>query len=63
MKFGYWLGTFNKKHEKIKFTHELEHNNSLAFLDVKVTKVDNKFVTGVYRKPTFTGLGTSFFQL
>ena len=57
-----FLNYLNNKHEKIKFTHELEHDNSLAFLDVKVTKVDNKFITGVYRKPTFTGLGTSFFS-
>ena len=28
----------------------------LAFLDIKVIREGNKFITSVYRKPTFTGL-------
>ena len=39
----------------LKFTNEIETNNSLPFLDVLVTKSINKFITSVYRKPTFTG--------
>ena len=31
-------------------------------IDCLVTKCDNKFHTSVFRKPTFTGLGTSFFS-
>lgn len=35
-------------------------NNSLSFLDVLITLENGKAVTSVYRKPTFTGLGTHF---
>ena len=35
-------------------------NNSLPFLDVLVTKTNDGVTTSVYRKPTFTGLGTNF---
>ena len=34
---------------------KLKANNFLPFLDVLVTKSNNKFITSVYRKPTFTG--------
>ena len=39
----------------LKFTNEIETNNSLLFLDVLVTKSNNKFITSVYQKSTFTG--------
>ena len=35
---------------------EKESNSTLPFLDVLVYKDDSCFLTGVYRKPTFTGL-------
>ena len=42
-------------HEKIRFTHEDEEANSIAFLDVAVTRGnDKKLETSVYRKPTNT---------
>ena len=42
-------------HEKISFTHEDEKDNSIAFLDVAVTRGnDQKLETSVYRKPTNT---------
>ena len=50
----------NKQHENIKFTLEIEKNGSLSFLDVKISRQNNKFVTSVYRKPTFTGVFTNF---
>ena len=38
----------NKFHEDIKFTHEVEKNSSISFLDVKVTrKNDGHFITEV----------------
>ena len=57
-----FLNYVNSKHPNIKFTMETESSNSLSFLDVKVSRNNNKFTTSVYRKPTFSGLGTSFFN-
>ena len=53
--FQKFLNCFNSLHLSLKFTNEIEINNSLPFLDVLVTKSNNKFITSVYRKPTFTG--------
>ena len=50
----------NKQHKNIKFTSEIEENGSLSFLDVKISRENNKFVTSVYRKPTFTGVFINF---
>ena len=50
----------NKQHSQIQFTCEMEKDNSLSFLDCKVTKNGNCFETSSYRKPTYTGLGMKF---
>ena len=50
------------KHNNINFTVETESSTSLSFLDVNISRSNNKFTTSVYRKPTFAGLGISFFQ-
>ena len=50
----------NSKHENIKFTVEQEHEGTLPFLDVFLTRKDNTISTSVYRKPTFTGLGINY---
>ena len=43
----------NSFHEDIKFTYETESDNTIAFLDVSVTrKTDRSFDTAVYRKKT-----------
>ena len=44
---------------KTKFTSEIEENGSLSFLDIKISRENNKFVTSVYRKPTFSGVFTN----
>ena len=56
-KFKYYL---NLQHANIKFTSEIEMNNSLSFLDIKIARDNNKFTTSVYRKPTFSGVFTNF---
>ena len=33
---------------------------SLSFLDTKISRENNEFVTSVYRKPTFNGVFTNF---
>ena len=50
----------NKQHKNIKFTSEIEDNVSLSFLDIKISRENNKFVTSVYHKPTFSGVLTNF---
>ena len=45
----------NSLNPALKFTNEKEKSESLAFLDVKIQKSDSKFLTSVYRKPSFTG--------
>ena len=57
-----FLQYMNNQHPNITFTMENEHNRKLPFLDVLVDRGDNKFNTSVYRKPTFSGQGLSFFS-
>ena len=54
------LDYLNSKHNNIKFTVETESSKSLSFLDVNISRSNNKFTTSVYRKPTFAGLGIIF---
>ena len=39
---------------------EIEENNSLSFLDIKVSRENKKFVASVYRKNTFSNIFTNF---
>ena len=50
----------NMQHANIKFTSEVEIDNLLAFLDIKVIRSGVAFLTSVYRKPTFSGVYTNF---
>ena len=56
------LSILNNFHPSIKFTHEIEANESLPFLDVKLTRLSEgyTFEMTIYRKPTFTGLMTNW---
>jgi hypothetical protein len=50
---------FNSLHPHIEFTHEVECDNSLPFLDIKVVRDNECYHTSHYRKPTDTGLYTT----
>ena len=50
----------NKQYKNIKFTSEIEENGSLSILDKKIMRENNKLLTSVYHKPTFTGVFTNF---
>ena len=52
----------NKLHPNIKFTMEIECNSKIPFLDVCITKNGNSLNTSIYRKPTYTKLGLSYFS-
>ena len=50
-----FFNVLNSFHPALKFTSEKEESESLAFLDIKIQKSDNKFITSGYRKSSFTG--------
>ena len=50
----------NRQHKHIKFTSKTENENSISFLDIKITRGNNKLMTSVYRRPTFSGVFTTF---
>ena len=58
-----FLQHINSFHPNIKFTVEVEKDNSLPFLDVSILKNRDSFSTSLYRKSTFTGLYADFASL
>ena len=50
-----FLDSLNSLHPSLRFTFEKESNLALPFLNVLVEKSPSKFITSIYRKPTFTG--------
>lgn len=44
----------NSLHPNIKFTYEIESNNSLPYLDLLISRSNNAFEFQIYRKPTYT---------
>ena len=50
----------NEQHININFTVEKEENNTLPFLDIEVIRSDTGFSSGVYRKPTFSGVYSNY---
>ena len=51
---------WNKQYKCLKLTFEAENENSLSFLDIKITRNNQQFKTSVYRKPTFSGVITHY---
>ena len=52
----------NNVHANINFTIEHENNNCLPFLDILITRQQQNFSTSVFRKKTYTGLGSNFYS-
>ena len=50
----------NRQHKNIRFTSEIENENSISFLDIRIRRDNNTFTTSVYYKPTFSGVCTYF---
>ena len=50
----------NADDPNMNFVSEIESDNSLAFLDVYVTRIAEKLVTSVHRKPTFSEVYTVY---
>ena len=52
----------NNLHPNIDFTIEHESDNCLPFLDILITRSNQYFSTSVFRKQTYTGLGSNFYS-
>ena len=50
----------NSRHICMKFSLEVENDNQLPFLDVKVSRKEGKFITSLYRKRTYSGVYLNF---
>ena len=50
----------SSKHTNINFTYELEENDTLPFLDVKIFRDADRFTTSIPRKDTFSGVYTNY---
>lgn len=49
-----FLDYINNIHPNIKFTIEIENNNSINFLDLTISRKENKHVFSIFHKPTHT---------
>ena len=45
----------NSPHSNMQFTCEEELNDKILLLDIPITRSNNKLVTSLYRKKTFSG--------
>lgn len=59
---NYMLYTFNNYHLRLKFTHEMEMNNSLNFLNVSIIRDDRNLKNNWFRKLTFSGRYINYFS-
>ena len=50
----------NSRHINITFSKESENESCLSFLDILVKRDEDKFITSIYRKPTFSGVYLHF---
>ena len=57
------LSMINNLHPCLKFTHELENNGQIPFLDMLICNQNGKLSSKWYRKPTDTGLTLNFHAL
>ena len=56
-----WFQSYlNSSHVNLPFTIETEQNNKISFLNINVIRDPGKFITSVYRKPTFSDVYTYF---
>ncbi|XP_076301439.1 uncharacterized protein LOC143219320 [Lasioglossum baleicum] len=56
------LGTFNSFHNRIQFTHEIEKDSCLSFLDINVIRNGNNLKTNWFHKSSWSGRYVNFFS-
>ena len=54
------LDIFNSYNSHLQFTHKLEANNSINFLDLTLIKIDGRIITNWFQKKTSFGRILSF---
>ena len=52
----------NSRHPNINFTCEEENDNKISFLDISITRTENKFTTSIFRKKAFSGVYLSYYS-
>ena len=52
----------NSRHPNIRYTYEEEHQNKISFLDISITRCNNKLMTSIFRKKTFSGVYLNFYS-
>ena len=52
----------NSCHPKIKFSCEEEIGNKISFLDMSITRTENKFTTSIFRKKTCSEVYLNFYS-
>ena len=58
--FNIWVNSLNDKDQNIKVTKEIEENRQLPYLDIMITRGEDKFRTKVYRKACATNQVPAF---
>lgn len=61
-KINMFLNFLNSIHKNLHFTMEKEKDNELAFLDLKLTKINNKIQFSIFRKPSTTSNAIPYFS-
>ena len=56
----YFQNYLNHQHKNIRFTSEIGNENSISFLDIKISRYNNKFMISLYCKLTFSEFFTNF---
>ena len=51
---------YNCQHLSNKFTSEIEENNSISFLYIKIKRDNSRVLTSAFREPTFSDVFTNF---
>ena len=55
-----FLRYMNLRHPKIRFTCKEKSNNNISFLDISVTRINNKLTRSLYHEKTFNGVYLNF---
>ena len=56
----YFQNFLNFSHINMSSSIERKKENKLSFLDVEIIREQGKFITIIYRKPTFSGVYSNF---